>query len=231
MEIAVKEAAHRLGVNESRVRQLLVSGDLVGRRVGREWLVDADDVARLQGQERRSGRPLGPKRAWGLLDLLVGGNAAWLSYAERSQVRSYLSHLGEPDAAQWRAILRGRSDLIRAEAHPAALSRLLEVPAVLPAGPSEAANRGLDLVAIDGRVAEVYIEPAQWPAIAQELAIRESERAANLLVRLPQRIWPFGGSDAVPDAVLAADLLESPEPRSARAGELRLAELLERWER
>ncbi|WP_179500775.1 helix-turn-helix domain-containing protein [Nocardioides daedukensis] len=60
MDIAVKEAAQRLGVSESRIRQLLVAGDLHGRRMGRAWLIDSDDVARLQGQQRRPGRPVGP---------------------------------------------------------------------------------------------------------------------------------------------------------------------------
>src|SRR3954453_6451562 len=96
MDIAVKDAAQRLGVSESRIRQLLAAGDLDGHRIGRAWLVDGDDFARLQGQQRRSGRPIGPKRAWALIDLLSGGNAPWLSYSERSQVRSYAARLDEP---------------------------------------------------------------------------------------------------------------------------------------
>jgi excisionase family DNA binding protein len=33
VEIAVREAAERLGISEPRVRQLLASGDLAGRRL------------------------------------------------------------------------------------------------------------------------------------------------------------------------------------------------------
>ena len=55
MEIAVPDAAARLGVSEPRVRQLLASGDLAGRRLGRSWLVSDESVARLQ-HNRRSAR-------------------------------------------------------------------------------------------------------------------------------------------------------------------------------
>ena len=44
MDIAVHEAAVRLGVHPTRVRQLVRSGDLVGHRIGRMWLVDPQDV-------------------------------------------------------------------------------------------------------------------------------------------------------------------------------------------
>ena len=87
MDIAVNDAAERLGVHPTRVRQLVRSGDLAGHRVGRVWLVDPQDVARLAGQKARAGRPMAPARAWGLLDLLEGGSALWLPPVGRSQVR------------------------------------------------------------------------------------------------------------------------------------------------
>lgn len=63
MDLSVDEAANRLGVSRVRIRQLLASGDLLGRRLGRVWLVDRDSVMRLEGQRRDPGRPVGPKRA------------------------------------------------------------------------------------------------------------------------------------------------------------------------
>ena len=225
MDVAVRDAAERLGVSESRIRQLLAAGDLNGRRLGRAWLVDGDDVARLQGQKRRSGRPVGPKRAWAIIDLLSGGNAPWLSYSERSQVRSYVAGLDEPSADDWRGILRGRSELRPVQAHTAAVARLGQFDHVLFTGPGEAVRRRFDLIAAGDPRPEVYMPIKQWGHIARRLALKPSHDA-NLLVRHPMVVWPFEAREVVPDAAIAADLLHTAEPRAVSAGELRLNELL-----
>lgn len=225
MEIAVKDAARRLGLSESRIRQFLIVGDLRGRRVGRAWLVDSADVARLQGQHRRTGRPAGPKRAWAIIDLLSGGSAPWLSPSERSQVRSYVTRLEEPDQDEWRSILRGRSELRPVRAHPAAVARLGKLESVLPAGPAEAARRGFDLVVDGDSLPEFYMPISAFAQVARSLALQPSHDA-DLIVRHPVMIWPFDNREAIPDAAIAADLLQSAEPRAVRAGELRLNELL-----
>jgi excisionase family DNA binding protein len=225
MDIAVKDAAQRLGLSESRIRQLLIAGDLNGRRIGRAWLVDSEDVARLQGQQRRSGRPVGPKRAWAIADLLSGGRAPWLSYSERSQVRSYAARLEEPSPDEWRSILRGRSKLRPVRAHPAAVARLGQFDHVLLAGPAEAVRRGFDLVAVGEPRPEFYMPISEWGHIARSLALQPSHDA-NLIIRHPLMVWPFEDRDAIPDAAIAADLLHSAEPRAVRAGQLRLNELL-----
>lgn len=49
----MRKAAERLGVSEPRVRQLLASGDLAGRRLGRTWLVSAESVARTRERGAR----------------------------------------------------------------------------------------------------------------------------------------------------------------------------------
>lgn len=227
MDLSVDEAADRLGVSRVRVRQLLASGDLLGRRLGRAWLVDGDSVRRLEGHRRDPGRPVGPKRAWAILDLLSGGKAPWLSYSERSQVRSYIAGLEEPDADSWRGILRGRSEVRPVRAHPAALIRLERSDAVVPAGPAEAVQRGLDLVAGPMRP-EYYVSLEEWPRLAQSLALRPS-RDANVMFRHPMVVWPFDDRRRASEAVLAADLLNDVEPRAVRAGCERLNELLRRW--
>lgn len=226
MDISVQDAAARLRLSDSRIRQLLAAGDLRGRRVGRAWLVDSDDVARLQGQERRSGRPAGPKRAWAIIEILDGGGAPWLSSPERSQVRSFLDRLDEPDADAWRAILRGRSESRPVRAHPAAVARLRELDHVLPAGPAEAVRRGFDIVVVGEPRPEFYMPIDEWGRVAPRLALQPSYDG-DLLVRHPMKIWPFDHRDAIPDAALAADLLDSAEPRAIRAGQLRLNQLLE----
>jgi hypothetical protein len=62
------------------------------------------------------------------------------------------------------------------------------------------------------------------------LAIRESISEPNLLIRIPHDVWPFSDGAAVSDAALAADLLESAEPRAVSAGVSRLNDLLAEWQ-
>lgn len=228
MEISVREAARRLHRDERLVRRLIYAGDLSARQVGRHWLVAEDDVARLQGRRSPRGRPLGPRRAWALLDLLDGGPAEWVSSSARSQVRASARRLAQAGPDRWRAAVRGRSEVVRCVAHPAALRRLVSGDGVLIAGEDEAARRGFDLVVGGGGVMHVYAVPSLWPDLQRSLAIQPapSGEVANLLVQLPRLVWPFRG-EKVSDAALAADLLDSAEPRAVRAGSQRLEELVE----
>lgn len=229
---AVREAAERLGVSEPRVRQLLASGDLAGRRLGRAWLVTAESVARMAERGvRPPGRPLGPRRAWALLDLLAGGNAGWLASSARSQLRARLRGLAGAAPGQWRAALRGRSDVLSCRAHPAAIPRLAGYEGVLPAGLAVLAGRPFDLVVAERVIDQAYVDRAVRPALSSALAIRPAgpdhpDVVPNLTVFLPRIAWPFPDGREVPDSVLAADLLDSAEPRAVAAGVQRLEELL-----
>lgn len=51
------EAAARLGVNQSRVRQLLLAKELHGEKIGRDWHITAAEVARFARERRGPGRP------------------------------------------------------------------------------------------------------------------------------------------------------------------------------
>lgn len=225
MEMSVREAAEQLRLDSSRVQQLLRSGRLPGRRLGSQWLVDADSVALMSSQVRLPGRPMAPARAWGLLDLLDGGSAPWLSSVARSQVRHQIRSLEDAGPDRWRAVLAARSEVLRAWVHPAALSRLSEPSSdVLPGGPALAAEAGADLVAVAPDV-EIYVRSAEvWRDLHKEWHIQVNASSTNLRVRIPRGVWPFEGTQRVGGAALAADLLESGEPRALRAA----VELLQR---
>lgn len=231
MEISVADAAARLGLSEPRVRQLLQSGDLTGRKLGRSWLVSAEAVGQLRERERLPGRPLGPQRAWGLLSLLAGTRAPWLSPSARSQLEAGKSRLADASPARWQAALRGRCDVLYCQIHPAGIARLLSHDGVLPAGLAVVAERPFDLVLPPREIDQVYVDPEAWPAIGRALAVRKAgpgnpDVTSNLLVHLPKVPWPFGDRTELPDSVLAADLLDSSEPRAVRAGARRINELL-----
>lgn len=224
MDIGVREAADKLGVDDSRVRQLLRSHDLAGRRIGREWLVSASGVSRLASRRSQPGRPLAPARAWGLLDLLDGGSAPWLSPVARSQVRQLGRRLSGADADRWRAALRARSEVHRCQAHPAALRRFMSEPLARFGGPDEAERHGFDLLAVRARP-EVYVPEFEWARLSQSLHLLDAVGEPDVVVRLPREVWPFESRDHVGVAVLAADLLDSDEPRAIMAGAAKLNEL------
>lgn len=50
--ISTTEAADIIGVNDSRVRQLLRAGELSGKRFGRDWLILRRDAERFQRSPR-----------------------------------------------------------------------------------------------------------------------------------------------------------------------------------
>jgi excisionase family DNA binding protein len=50
-----KQAAEILGVNDSRVRQLILAGRLPAQKVGRDWVIFEKDLKKVAG--RIHGRP------------------------------------------------------------------------------------------------------------------------------------------------------------------------------
>ena len=224
VEIGVREAAERLGVDDSRVRQMLRAGRLVGRHVSGRWLVDDVDLARLRAHSAPVSRPMAPTRAWGLLDLLDGGSPQWLTPSARSQVRALLRTLPAPTVApvRWRSLLAARATVPQVAAHPAAVQRLLLAPGVVPAGVSAAIAAGADLVSV-GAVPELYVAEHEWADLVEHLRLNPSSADAAVLVRVPRQLWPFPGGERPGRSALAADLLDSVNPRAISAGAQLLA--------
>jgi hypothetical protein len=148
-----------------------------------------------------------------------------------TQLRTRLRGLAGAAPGEWRAALRGRSEVLPCRAHPAAIPRLAGHEGVLLAGLAALRERPFDLAIAEHVVDQVYVDPAQWSALSHALAIRPAGPdhpgvEPNLTVLLPRIVWPFPGRRELPDSVLAADLLDSAEPRAVRAGAQRLDELL-----
>lgn len=218
-DVSVAEAASRLGLDPSRVRQLLRSGALNGRRIGRDWVISAEAVSALVNDRPGSGRPPAPRRVWALIDLLDGGEAAWLDPVARSHVRARARAMAGKDASEWRRVLRGREDRMAVAGHRAAIDRLIHAENVWPAGPAVASSIGADLV-VHQSVPELYIPAENWDGLARRLHLRLHVVDPDVWIRLPRRLWPFPPSGPG-HAALAASLLDG-EWRAARAG----AELL-----
>jgi excisionase family DNA binding protein len=59
--LSLTEAAERTGLSESWMRRLLMAGRLEGKKIGKTWLVLAEDVDALAAGQRKPGRPPGHK--------------------------------------------------------------------------------------------------------------------------------------------------------------------------
>ncbi|MGP3982113.1 helix-turn-helix domain-containing protein [Streptomyces sp. KR80] len=218
MELSVSEVAERLGVSRQRVLALIHSGKLPARLIGGRWVVESADADELRGG-RRTGRPMAGRIAWGLLDLLDGGRAPWLTATERSRLRARLR--ARPPVAQVAHWVRRRNEVLWLRGHPAALPRLLAFDGAVPAG---ASAPGQDIV--DPSRVEVYLHRDDAARAMRKLALRPVARQdANAVVKVPQGVWPFYESPG--RAVVALDLWEAGDERSRRTARKLYSSLLE----
>lgn len=231
--VSVHQAAQSLGVDDSRVRQLLHEGRLQGSRVGGRWIVEAGSVHDRRSASPEPGRPLSARNAWGALAILAGCRPAGLSDSERSRLHKRLRHLaahGDVPTGRLQKLLAARAEVRRYRVHRSVLQPLLDDADVVRGGASAAPRVGADYVA-PGRV-ELYVHPERMGKLEAGFGLVLDARGGNLLVRIPPAsAWPFlvsaqqdtgDGRDA-PASVIAADLLDTKEDRAlvAAAGILR----------
>jgi excisionase family DNA binding protein len=55
--IGTSEAARRLGISARRVAAMIEQGVLPAQKIGKTWVIDETDIAKLAKKERRPGRP------------------------------------------------------------------------------------------------------------------------------------------------------------------------------
>jgi len=196
-----------------RVRQMLVDGVLSGERVGRAWVIEAEQPRQIENRGPEVGRPWRSASAWAVL-ALADGEDPDLSAVERSRARKRLAQGLDQVAGR----LAARAKLCRFYAHPSVLDRLVDAPAVVRGGISAAVEHGADLVARDGF--EGYVRAGDVDALVFKFGLDEQAGRPNVVLRVvDDAVWPFRpGQAAAGRAVVAVDLLESDDPRSRRAG-------------
>ncbi len=212
--LSVADVAAELDVCTSHVRKMLRTGTLRGTHVGRAWVVSQDALEELESRRVGVGRPLAARRAWALLEILEGGDAAWLSAVARSQVRAQIRRLRGADALGWRTALRGREDRYPVSGHRAAIERLAKDADVWPVGPTAASQAGLLMAE---STPEFYISSANWELLAAALHLVTFTPQISAYVRIPRFEQSFS-SWGPGRAVLAASLLDSTDWRVAKAG-------------
>lgn len=221
-ELTSREAAERLDVNQSRVRALIAAGTLIARRVGTQWLIDADSVdrqAELTGA-LATGRAMAQRVAWAAGDIADGGPAYWLTAAERYRLRRRLKEAGRPEVV--RKWLASRTDRI---AHyrigERAVDELLHTARVAATGVSAAIAYGLGLGA--GGDADAYVTSDTADQLVNDFFLIRSA-AGNLTLRIVDDAWHLrcsrlvAGQQVTPRLVTGVDLADDRDPRTKQTG-------------
>jgi len=215
--LSVQESAERLGVNERRVRQLIELGRLPAQKVGRQWIVDSQDIAQMLAADRKAGRPYASRNAWALLVLAGGREPAWLSSSERMRLGNVLESQG---IAELLPRLSRRSEVLEWYVHPSLLERLSAD------GRTVVGGAGAVESPIDEYLLEVYIPSSATHQIEAEFFVLSGTDRPNVIARLVHGPWPFDpGQNFADPLVAAADLLErASDPRCARIAEQLIAD-------
>jgi len=197
---------------------MLADGVIAGVHVGRAWVIDGDQLRRIEHRRFEAGRPWSPMSAWAVL-ALADGDEPDLSPVGRSRARKRLAQGLDHVAGR----LYSRAERQWFYAHPGVLQRLGEAPQVVRSGISAGAEHGADLVVGDGF--EGYVRAGDLDGLVPRFGLDDQADRPNVLFRvIADLAWPFRpGQRSAGRAVVAVDLLESDEPRTRRAG----TELLE----
>jgi len=228
MEITSRQAAEQLGVTQQRIQTLFSAGDLRGRKVAGRLVIDTTDVQARLLRRPGAGRPQAARVAWATLWELSGERAHWLSASERSRLRTTIRRLNIEDIA---LRVRRRATLSQYRILPTYLERLAADTALVAGGVSAASAVGADIVAIG--FAEVYADTPTHDRVVTQYALAnasdDAEANVNLRVVEDDLTFLLEGRTHMPAAVAAADLMESPESRTRRAGTQLLTDLLSQF--
>lgn len=196
--ISLSDASSILGVSVERVRQLVVAGELPGRRFGNAWAVPKDALVARRHAQHPGGRPLGAVRAW---HEIVAGSL----------------DLDRPGRYQRRA------EVVRCEMSQADLDSLPRVADARVSGVLAAIEYGASLIASDD--SDVYLSRAAVNVLDSRVAMVRDPFGSVRLRVVDDDAWeviPRG--DLVPRGAVALDLLDSGDPRHWVAAEQLVAD-------
>lgn len=211
--VTVAEAARRLDVSQSMVRQLIGRGDLSATRLDGRHLVHEDAIERRRGMGTRSGRPLTTERAWGLLSLADGGATPWLTPQVRWRLRRLLA---ERSWTELHPKLGQRGQLRELRAHPSQLSALRAEPSLMLTGASAASDLRLGLAGVV--TIDAYADEDAFGDLRRRYHLQPS-RDPNVSLRVHPvfaAAWPR--ERYAPRAAIALDLLGDRDPRAREVG-------------
>lgn len=220
-DLTATQLSERLGVTRRRALDLLRTETITGRQLANgTWLADSDAVARYEVSARRgSGRTLDAATAWGLLWELSGLEADWLSASTRARVRRRIRN---SDASSIASAVASRTRVHRYAAANA--ERAAE--GLVRTGRSAAGALGTDLIE-DTRNVSGYVRSGPVDEYALTHFMIEQANGRDLLYENTLPVKYEG--EAMPAAVVAADLAASTNTRERSAALSALEELRQQW--
>lgn len=221
--ITTGEAADRLEVSAQRLRQLIGSGDISAERHGHVWAVDPASVGDY-GRRRRptAGRSLSARMAWAALLSSFGTDLTddiVEAFGLRRTECSRLSELSERNPTEWRWLANRRATTQRFDTFDAYLDRIGNTDGVVRTGVSAIGDHAVDLVTHQ-RSLDAYAAPATVAGLVSSMRLTPTS-AGNLTLREISSLHPLAfvlDRDVMPRSVVAVDLLDDADPRTARAG-------------
>ena len=211
--VSVSDAAKRLGISARRVRALAANGRVPAQKIANRWFVEEDRLSERGRRAGARGRPFSAEHSLGLLYLASGDNAGWLSEYEKWRLRRYAL----PRLQSLLPRLRGRANVHSVHAPESLVKRLASDANFVRSGVSAAEQHRAD---ISGRtVLDGYYSERDFKKLAYRYALQQApEAAANLIVRGIEDDNVLSGRRYMPIGVVAADLADSVDARSRRAG-------------
>ncbi len=220
-DLTATQLAERLGVTRRRALDLLRTDAIAGRQlVNGTWLADSDSVVRYEVSARHgSGRTLDAATAWGLLWELSGLEADWLSASTLARVRR---RIRDADASAIVSAVSKRAKEHRftaANAGRASIGLIRTGRAAVSVLDTELIedNRRVSGYVRDGAVADYARRHFMVPQLNGRDVLYENS--------LPIKY----DSEAMPAAVVAADLAVSTDTRERSAGLQSLEGMKRRW--
>lgn len=219
--ITTAELGERLGVSKRRALDLLNSGLITGTRLPNGiWLADSTSVARYEATGLRPlGRPLNPATAWGVLWELSGMRPQWLSARTYARIRR---RIRETEPAGIVAAVQNRT-----RAHHFQVANV----EVAQEGLIRTGRMALDTVSTrllaDSQSVVGYPRSGSVQEHAQSHFMVEQPGGPHVLYDNTVPV-PLEG-DAMPSAVVAADLVRSTDTREQSAGLGLLGEMRQQW--
>jgi len=212
MSRSVAEVAELMSVSPRRVLQWIGSGSMRAVKIGGVYVVEDSEL----GRRRMRCRPLSVDMAWGLVDVLSGGEPDGFGATERWRLRQYAARLGgDPDPAGLLASwLRGRAERVILEARPGVAGSLRGDPRLAVSGVSDSRG-GLSA----SHQAEGYVRPVDFDGLVRDYLLLRSDKG-NVVLHVTERIVVA----PVPVGLVMADLADYGLPREDAVVERMLKE-------
>jgi hypothetical protein len=211
--VSVADAATRLGLSERRVRALAAKGQVPAQKIANRWFVEVDRLSERRRSAGARGRPFSDRHALGLLFLASGEDPQWLSAYEKWRLRRYAL----PRLSDLMPRLNQRAGVHSVRAPESLVKRLANDPNFIRSGVSAADHYRADISSRS--VLDGYYKERAFKNLVYRYALQPvPEGEANLVVRGIEDDTALSRRQFMPVAVVAADLADSADARTRRAG-------------